>query len=371
MLVPGVRHGIHVPRSLIPLSLGTFAVVAAVVAWAVFGPRQTGTDLAPMAVAPLGDVRSIAYSVPAEGGVDHLFVRDAAPGAEPELVAVIPHFPGFHARGSASPLGDRVAVLSVTSGVFASLYMVDVAARETTAVPGSLDYLSALAWSPDGQRLTAVQSSAEDGNRVARVLEVDVAAGAARMVAEFRNPFAVAPVGYSIDGERLFVVVVDETGSHLWERRNGEVRRLAELSPGRTRDWALSPGGSRLAFIDVLGGGSRTYVGRVLTIATGAISTQPAERDQVGAAWEPGSPVPVFGGPGGALALEEPGPEGGYVVPLDWAPAGDTWVATVIVPGADRTLRAEEFIELQTRSSRERIAVEPGSSFFGWVRSLD
>jgi len=371
VLVPGVRHGIHVPRSLIPLSLGTFAVATAVIAWAAFGPRQTGTDQAPTVGAPLAGIRSIAYSVPAEGGVDHLFVRDAVPGANPELIGVIPHFPGFHARGSASPLGERLAVLSVTSGVFASLFMVDVAAHETTAVTGSFDYLSALAWSPDGQRLAAVQSSAEDGNRVTRVLEVDVAAGGARMVAEFRNPFAVAPVGYSIDGERLFIVVVDETGSHLWERRDGEVRRLAELSPGRTRDWALSPGGSRLAFIDVLGGGSRTYVGRVLTIATGAISTQPAEKDQLGAAWEPGSPVPVFGGPGGALALEEPGPEGGYVVPLDWAPAGDTWVATVIVPGADRTIRAQEFIELQTRSSRERIAVEPGASFFGWVRSLD
>jgi Tol biopolymer transport system component len=351
--------------------LGTLAVIGVLSAWAVFGPRQTTTDNAPGAAGILADVRSIAYSVPAEGGVDHIFVRDASAGAEPELVATVPHFPGFHARGSASPLGDRVAVLSVTSGVFATLSLIDVTARETIAVPGSFDYLSALAWSADGGRLAAVQTATEDGTRVSRVFEVDTAAGATRMVAEFRNPFAVAPVGYSIDGERLFVVVVDETGSHLWERRDGEVRRLAELSPGRTRDWALSPGGSRLAFIDVLGAGSRTYVGRVLTIATGTISTQPAEKDQIGAAWEPGSPVPVFGGPGGALALEQPGAEGAYVVPLDWAPAGDTWVATVIVPGADRTVRPQEFIELQTRSSRERIAIEPGSSFFGWVRDLD
>lgn len=371
MLVPGVRHGFHVPRSLIPLSLGTFAAVAAVVAWAVFSPRQTATDVAQTAAAPLGNVRSIAYSVPAEGGVDHLFVREASVGAEPELIAVIPHFPGFHARGSASPAGDRVAVLSVTAGSFASLSVIDVGTRETTAVTGSFDYLSALAWSPDGHRLAAVQTSTEDGTRVARVFEVGVTASAVGMVAEFRDAFAVAPVGYSIDGDRLFVVVVDQTGSHIWERRDDEVHRLAELSPGRTRDWALSPGGSRLAFIDVLGAGSRTYVGRVLTIATGAITTQPAEKDQFGAAWEPGSPLPVFGGPGGALALEEPGPGGGYVVPLDWAPAGDTWVATVIVPGADRTVRAQEFIEIQTRLSRERIAVEPGASFFGWVRSLD
>ncbi len=371
MLVPGVRHGLHVPRSLIPLVLGTVAVTAAIVGWAVFAPRQITTDNAPGGANLLAEVRSIAYSVPADGGVDHIFVRNASAGAEPELVAVIPHFPGFHARGAASPLGDRIAVLSVASGVFASLSVIDVTARETLAIPGSFDYLSALAWSPDGRRLAAAQSATEDGTRVGRVLEADIAAGTTRMVAEFRNAFALAPVGYSIDGERLFIVVVDETGSHLWERRDGEVRRLAELSPGRTRDWALSPGGSRLAFIDVLGAGSRTYVGRVLTIATGAISTQPAEKDQLGAAWEPGSPVPVFGGPGGALALEQPGPEGGYVVPMDWAPAGDTWVATVIVPGPDRTVRPQEFIELQTRSSRERIATEPGSSFFGWVRNLD
>lgn len=371
MLVPGVRHGFHVPRSLVPLFLGMFAVVATIAAWAVFAPRQTGNDVAVPVASPLPSVRSIAYSLPGPAGVDHLFVRKVTPGAEPELIASFPHFPGFHARGSAAPFGDRIAVLSVTSGTFASLSIVNVETREVSAVTGSFDYLSALAWSPDGLRVAALQTAGDTSERVARVFEIDVVAGTNRAVAEFRNPFSVAPVGYSVDGERLFIVVVDETGSHLWERRNGEVRRLAELSPGRTRDWALSPGGSRLAFIDVLGAGSRTYVGRTLTIATGAISTQPAEKDQFGVAWEPGSPVPVFGGPGGALALEEPGPDGGYIVPLSWSPAGDTWVARVIIPSTDRTVRPSEVIELQTRSTREQIAVETGAAFFGFVRDLN
>lgn len=370
MLVPGVRHGLHVPRSLVPLLLALSAVVIAVVAWAALSSRQSGTELAATPAAPLATVRSIAYTVPA-GGADRLMVRKAVPGATPELVAVFPHFPGLHARGAASPLGDQVAVLSVTTGTYASLSVVDVRARETASVPGSFDYLSAIAWAPDASRLAAVQTSTDEGTRVARVLEVDLAVGEPKVVAEFRDPFTVAPVGYSIDGSRLFVVVVDETGSHLWERRAGQVNRLAELSPGRTRDWALSPGGSRLAFIDVLGAGSRTYVGRTLTIATGDITTQPAGDDQFGATWAPGSPVPVFGGPGGALALEDPEVEGAYVVPLDWAPAGDVWVSTVVVPGPDRTVRAEQFLELQTATTRERIAEEPGANFLGWVQDLN
>lgn len=370
MLVPGVRHGLHIPRSLVPAFLAMLAVVAGVVAWAVVSSRNTGTEIASTQVAPAAAVRSIAYTVPADGA-DLLMVRKALPEATPETVASIPHFPGLHARGAASPLGDRVAILSVTSGVYASLSVVNLLARETAVLPGSFDYLSALAWAPDATRLAAVQTSTDEGARVARVLEVDLVAGEPRVVAEFRNAFTVAPVGYSVDGSRLFMVVVDETGSHLWERRAGQVNRLAELSPGRTRDWALSPGGSRLAFIDVLGAGSRTYVGRTLTIATGGITTQPARADQFGAAWAPGSPVPVFGGPGGALALEDPGAGGAYVVPLDWAPAGDMWVSTVVVPGADRTVRAEQFLELQTMQTRERIADEPGATFLGWVRDLD
>lgn len=370
MLVPGVRHGLHVPRSVVPLLLAVLAVIIAVVAWAAMSSRQTGTELASAPAAPLAPVRSIAYTVPAEGA-DRIMVRRAIPGATPELVATFPHFPGFHARGAASPLGDRVAVLSVTAGVYASLSIVDVQARESVTVPGSFDYLSAIAWAPDAARLAAVQTTADEGTRVARVIEVDLAVGEPQVVAEFRNPFTVAPVGYSVDGSRLFVVVVDETGSHLWERRAGQVNRLAELSPGRTRDWALSPGGSRLAFIDVLGAGARTYVGRTLTIATGGITTQPARADQFGAAWAPGSPVPIFGGPGGSLALEDPGAEGAYIVPLDWAPGGDVWVSTVVVPGADRTVRAEQFLELQTATTRERIAEAPGVTFLGWVQDLN
>ena len=143
MLVPGVRHGLHVPRSLVPLLLALSAVVIAVVAWAALSSRQSGTELAATPAAPLATVRSIAYTVPA-GGADRLMVRKAVPGATPELVAVFPHFPGLHARGAASPLGDQVAVLSVTTGTYASLSVVDVRAREIASVPGSFDYLSAI-----------------------------------------------------------------------------------------------------------------------------------------------------------------------------------------------------------------------------------
>jgi len=371
VLVPGVRHGIRVPRSLVPILLGACAVIATVVTWAVVAPRPTGTDIALPGSSPSTDIRAVAYSTPGDDGLDHIYVRDAAPAASPRLVASIPHAPGIHLRGSASPIGDRLAILSVTSGTYASLAAVDLPSGQASTVPGTFDYLSPLVWSPDGKRVVVVQTETDSGTSVARVMEADIQDRSVRTIAEFRDAFAVAPVGFSVDGERTFIVVVDETGSNLWERRDGELKRLAELSPGRTRDWALSPGGSRLAFIDVLGTGSRTYIGRMLTIATGAISTQPSEGDQFGAAWQPSSPMPVFGGPGGALAMEDPGTEGAYVVPLDWAPTGEAWVATVIIPGTDRTIRATEVIELQTRSTREQVAVTPGSAFLGWVSDLD
>ena len=243
MLVPGVRHGIRVPHGLIPILLGACAVIAAVVAWAVVAPRPTGTDIVLPGSSPSTDIRAIAYSMPGDGGLDHIYVRDATPSASPRLIASVPHAPGLHLRGSSSPLGDQLAILSVTSGTYASLATVELPSGQVSTIPGAFDYLSPLVWSPDGMRVVAVQTETVSGTSVAQIMEADIQDRSVRTIAEFRDAFSVAPVGFSVDGERTFIVVVDETGSNLWERRDGELTRLAELSPGRTRDWALSPGG--------------------------------------------------------------------------------------------------------------------------------
>ncbi len=367
MLAPGIRPGFHVPRLVLSVAIVLLALLVGIGAWVVTSPARVSTDGPAIPALPAEAIRSVAYFEPDPAArIDRLLVRPAEPGAQPRVVAAFPYsFTGLHARGFAAPTGDLVAVLSAdgSRGVAAvlSLVSLDGTVRE---VPGDYDYLSRVAWSADGSRL-AVVAAGYDG--AFRVVEVVPATGEPRTVAEFSSAFQVAPIGYSLDRSRLFIVVVDQSGSNLWMVRGERSERLAELSPGRTRDWALSPDGSRVAFVDILSASSRTYVGKTLTIATGSVTAQPAGRNQVGAVWQPGNPLPLFGGPGGSLQLADPSPSAAWVIPMGFAPLGDYLVIATMGSSSDGGAPASA-LWLATASHRELITEQPAASFVGWVK---
>lgn len=372
MYVSRTHHGPHVPHSLGPLLLGILAVVGTVLAWAAFNARPLSTDSRIAVYEPVdpAQVRAVAYSVPG-AGLDNIYVRSVEPGSEPTLHAAFPYVYGLHARGSASPRADLLAVLSVSSDpTFARMTLLNIASHSSSIVDAEFDYLSALAWSQDGWRVAAVRSGpADDAGRVAAsIVEVDARTGAATAVASFDGVLEAAPVGYSPGGEKLFVVAINQSGSTLWVVRNGRSERVALLSAGRTRDWVLSPDGARLAFVDVRPDGDRTYSGRTMLLATGAISEQAAAGDQIGAVWTPGSEVPDFGGPGGSVRLTGSEGEDQYVIPVRWSPDGTVLAARVLTSNGDRAGAAPgETLELATPESRLFLADTPGAWVFGFV----
>lgn len=370
MLVPGVRPGLRLPRPAGPLIAGFLGVISALSIWAVVSVRSVSTDGASVPLVSPSDVRSIAYSIPdQDAGVDRLFVRGATAGSGAVEVASFPYFAGLHARGAASPDGETVAVLSVdgSSGEYARLSLVSLDGGPAGAAGLTADYLGRAAWAGDSSRV-AIPRTAPDGS--VDILEVVRGTGDAVVAAAFPRAFQVVPAGYGIDNTRLFVVVVDQAGSNLWQVGAGGREFVARLSPGNTRDWALSPDGARLAFVDILGAGTPAYAGRTLTIATGAITSLPATRDQLGATWRPGSPVADFGGPGGSLVLSDPTPEAAYVLPMAYSPSGEFLVSTVYGDGPGPLSRPAQAVEIGSPTSRERITDSPGSAFFGWVRNL-
>lgn len=371
MLAPGIRRGFSPWRPLAPFILAALGVAAAIAAWAVSSSSPVSTDGVTAPAIPAELIRSVAYLEPDPAArVDRLLVRPAAPGGKPRELAVFPYtFTGLHARAAASPTGDQVAVLWVDGrrGSAASLALVGLDGT-VRPVDGNFEYLSPLAWTADGGRL-AVLASGEPG--VLRVLEVDTATRDVAERASFTAAFQVAPLGYSLDGGRLFVVVIDQSGSNLWAVRGSGLERVAELSPGRTRDWALSPDGSRVAFIDVLSASSRTYVGKTLVIATGAVTALQSGRNQVGATWQPGNPVPVFGGPGGSLRLEDPSPDAAWVVPHAYAPLGDYLVVSTVSAAAGPEARPTATLWIATPDARELLTDVPAASFAGWVREAE
>ncbi|MGE0598076.1 MAG: TolB family protein [Dehalococcoidia bacterium] len=347
-------------------------------AWLLIAPSNVGTN--EVVFGPdISNVRSIAYTIPG-AQFDDIVVQPADGSTAPRVIATVPSGgpTGAHVRGAASPLGDTIALLWVSPfAVRANLSLVDTSSGEVRQVDGQFDALSEVAWSADGRRVALISTGESDGAKRTKVIEVDTTTLLSIPVAEFEGAIQVAPVGYSFDSSRLYIVVVDARGSNLYEQSAGKSQLVAELSPGRTRDWALSPDGSRLAFIDVLGGGARNYIGRTMVIATGTITTQPAEKNQIGASWVPGSPLPAFGGPGGAWQLTDPAPDAAYLVPEDWSPDGHYLVATVYASSSDGSGPPQSALELIKRepvsgeSARLRFSEAQGAAFLGWVRDLN
>lgn len=403
MFIPDARQRIaSVPQSLAPFLLAVFAVVASIVVWALVSTRTVSNEPASSAVALLSmatDVRSIAYSVPdkdADGACasgtdacfDTVYIRDFSE-TEGTALAQFPYRFGLRATGQAAPGGDRIAVIHVetlaesavqgTSPLPAQLTFVTVPDGARTEAQATVDYYSPLAWSPDGSRVAAVSSvpRAEAGRSSFTVLSIDAATGAVTGSAAFGDAMQVAPVGYSLDGARLFLVVVDNAGSSLWESRGSQAQKLWTFSPGPTRDWSLSPDGARLAFVDRLGVGARSYAGRTLTIASGAVTDAATTGNQLGTAWHPGRLTADFGGPDGSLKLENPSSASDYILPLRWAPDGTMLAATVYTPAPDGTGAPVASIEIVSEARpnapgvREPLAQQKEARFFGWVRDID
>ena len=362
MFAPRAQHRPHFPHALTPVVLAVIAMLGVIVAWAVFMARPTG-DEAAAPIVHAGSVRSIAYAV-SEGSKDVVYVEPAT-GGPAQVVAKFDSFLNFDLRGTTSPDGSTIAVLRREGIVVpASLVLINPETTSTVEVHEDFDYLSTFAWSRDGSRLALTRLEANDATEV---VEVSTGSGEVSPVARFNGAQSVAPVGYSVDGERLYVVVIDQGGSTLWEREAGRLQRVMLLSTGPTRDWSLSPDGSRLAFVDRLGAGERSYAARIATIATGTVRDAAESGDQLGVAWRSGSPLPEFGGPEGTLQLTGNGEA--YVIPHAFAPDGDLLVATIFAPARPGE-PATESLEIVTAERRDTFSTAPRTQFLGWVRDL-
>lgn len=372
MFVPRHRAAFHVPDSLVATILAVIAITATIVAWAVFGARTTSNEEnAVLAMIEPGRVGSVAYSV-SEGGQDNVYVRPSGVLGVPRLIASFRPFQpaaGLHIRGEASPRADRLAILSVGQPVAAAqLTFVSLPSGDLREATGAYDHLSELAWTRDGLRVAVV------GEDRRTVLEVDSDNGTAAVVARFTDARQVAPVGYRSNGQRLYVVVIDQAGSTLWSIRGGQRSKVATLSAGLTVSWSLSPDGSRLAYVEVVGVGGQRFAGRTLMVATGETLSAGPEGDQLGAAWRPGSEVAEFGGPGGSFSLITGPLEGSaYVVPTAWAPDGRWLVASIISAGSDAPTTPTQTLELVMPGQPVRVSLSDTGQpvFLGFVLDME
>jgi hypothetical protein len=300
--------------------------------------NQAGDDA--FALPPAESVRTMAF-ITGEDAEDQL-VLVGLDGQQSTPIASFESRPGSLSRGLASPSATTVAVLHPAQHSGFRLTFVDTTTGARVDSPALLAENAPLVWSPDGSTLLTATSLAADGTgrTSVSILAIEPGTGSTTTVATFESVFQAVPLGHDPATGRVTVVVVNPAGSSIWAVEGGEVTMLSTISAGRTRDWALSPGGQYVAFVETRSGASVPSVGRVAEVATGTIVGEgEAGFAQEGASWNPAGNAPDFGGPGSTLNL--PGSvKGAYLVPFRWAPLGDALVVRVVTPGDGETSKA-------------------------------
>ena len=334
------------------------AAVALTALAAVLFARGGGPATTAFANAPAGQYAVVTHT---DGAASVIGVVNADDGRAIE-VATVPHLPGFAPRGAVSPNGRWLALVAATGGVpaqpLAALLALHLETGELRVLAANVDPLQEALWTPDSGAVVVTREG-PDGVAVLRV-----GLDGAETALERREALAVAPVGFDAAG-RLLAVVLDGRGSTL-TRGGADARRL---SAHLTRDWALSPDGAALAFVEANLDGGLRYLPRVAALAAGAVSAAsasiPHDGQALGAVWPPAGGAPRFGhepdaSPGGVRAQAA----GGFDVPLGFSRDG---AALAVRRWSGSSFAEPGDARLQIVAGGERRTLDGFSRFHGWT----
>lgn len=348
-----------------PFAVLALAVVLLGVATVALLAQSGGPPRTAFAGAASGQYAVVAKNT---GAATVVTVVGATSNAAPIEIATIPHLPGFSLRGAVSPTGRHVALLTPDSAIagrpLAALIALDLETGLYRRLAEDLEPLQDVLWTPDATALVVTRNvrtaAGEPGVAVARVgfdgtesvLETHLGAG------------MVAPVGFDAQG-RLLAVRIDGRGSTL--TRDGA--EILWLSTHVTRDWALSPDGARLAFVEVNLWEGLRYLPHVVSIDGGggggvAAASTPTEQ-ALGVAWSPSGEAPSFGSeppalPPGSVSAQGPA---GFDVPLAYSRDG---AALAVHHWSGYSFDEPGTPRLEIVSGLGRQSLDGFSRFFGW-----
>lgn len=314
---------------------------------------------------------------------DTLWLADPAKPSKREKIMVAPHAVDFGVVPSLAPGGARFAYTALSPETKApsvdapaDLWLASLSGGKPVRIAQGIDLLVVPVWSPDESSVVVRRS----GMRSAyELLRVDIASGA--MTTLVTSVEAVFPLAYAPDGGLLYVQLT-QTGSTLMAAdAAGKTQTVAMLSDGLTRDWALSPAGDKLAYLEMTLTTERMASrARVLDLATGAIAPVGDENaDAFRPVWKKDGSLVV-----GRLAAGEKsagmlaggsllaGPKRGFDVPLA---AGSNAAST----GSGQAYIAQSFDGSSVRDpgtsvltlvapSGEHVTIATGEvTFLGWI----
>ena len=347
-----------------PFAVLALAVVLLGVATVALLAQSGGPPRTAFAGAASGQYAVVAKNT---GAATVVTVVGTTQNAAPIEIATIPHLHGFSLRGAVSPTGRHVALLTpdiaIAGRPFAALIVLDLETGLSRRLAEDLDPLQDVLWTPDAAALVVTRNvrtvEGEPGVAVARV-EFD---GAESVLETHLGAGMVAPVGFDVQG-RLLAVRIDARGSTL--TRDGA--EILWLSTHVTRDWALSPDGAWLAFVEVNLWQGLRYLPHVVSIEGGggvvsAASTPTAQA--LGVAWSPSGDAPSFGSeppapPPGSVSAQGPA---GFDVPLAYSRDG---AALAVSHWSGNSFDEPGTPRLEIVSGAGRQSLNGFSRFFGW-----
>ncbi len=321
------------------------------------GPSQTA-----FARAPSGQYAVVAKNT---GAATVVTVVGAGANADPMEIATVPHLQGYSLRGSVSPSGRQVALLAPDHGLrahpLASLLALDLETGLVTRLAEGLEPLQEALWTPDSTAIVVTRGGrTATGELYVAVVRIGLD-GRETVIEGHAGALMVAPLGFDAEG-RLLAVRLDADGSTL--TRAGEPLRW--LSSHVTRDWALSPDGARIAFIEANTWGGLRYLPRVVWIegGGGVAAASTSTTQALGTAWSPTGGGPSFGRepsiPPGSVSAQAPA---GFDVPLGYSRDG---VSLVVQRWSGASFDAPGTPSLQMVTPEQRQLLEGFTRFFGW-----
>jgi hypothetical protein len=159
----------------------------------------------------------------------------------------IPHAPEYGVVPSLSPDGKSVAYLVLPTNTAApgpdspaQLWVASVEGGEPKLLASDAALLVPAVWSADGAVLVYRHSEVESSS----LKRVSIGSGETTDVKT--SAASLFPIAF--DGSTLWYAEVSQTGSDLYSTASNAPLRLSD---GLTRDWALSPDGARLAYLEM------------------------------------------------------------------------------------------------------------------------
>lgn len=320
------------------------------------------TEAAPrsaFASAPAG-----TYLVGTQRGGDEDVVVAVDPEAPDTVIEIgrVAHLPEFAVKGTVSPDGSTVAVITADRGTpgspGVSLLFLDVRTGQVRTALAAVDDGVRPAWSSASDAVYVTRTH-QDGSQLVDVQLWRVTKdGAAAVVAVYERVLGAYVAGVLPGGEPVTVSIGAE----------GSVAHVAgasiTLSSNVTRDWQLAPDGSAIAFIEAdLSDGLR-YRQRVVSFTGDSIAqSTPVGGQQLGVAWHPLASVPTFGNEPPASGDAAAQRQAGFDLPIEYSGDG-RYLAVAAWSGTSFAEPGTRRIAVVGENGR---AIVPVQSVLGWV----